>query len=98
MTDRGSTVDPQRTDPEPTGRPTDPACPHCGSGPLVPTPIGTVCKSCARTVGALPDLVVTLEPDVPERAWCTDCRAPLTPSHEEQTSRLCLRCLNGDPT
>lgn len=33
--------------------------------------------------------------DQPERAWCTDCRRPLTPSHEEQTSGLCLRCLNG---
>lgn len=42
------TVDPQRTSSEPGS--TGPACPHCGGGPVVPTPVGSVCRSCARVI------------------------------------------------
>jgi hypothetical protein len=27
-----------------------PACPHCGGGPIVATPLGMACDSCARIV------------------------------------------------
>lgn len=27
-----------------------PACPHCGGGPVLPTALGYVCKSCARII------------------------------------------------
>lgn len=46
--DRGPAVDPVHG-PEPAGLPSHPACPYC-SGPVVPTPIGPTCKSCARVV------------------------------------------------
>lgn len=51
--DRGSTVDPVHG-PEPAGLPTDPACPHCGGGPVVKLHGMniTACKSCARVVSA----------------------------------------------
>jgi hypothetical protein len=40
--------DPER-DPPP-----GPACPYCGGGPAVATPLGPVCKSCAHIIRSQP--------------------------------------------